>query len=339
KVICFNGSYHGIIDEVIVRSSHKGKSLPAAPGIPSSAVENIIVLNYGEEESLNEIEELCSSGEVAAVLVEPVQSRRCDLQPKQFLKKLREITQKESVCLIFDEVITGFRIHTGGAQSFFGVKADLCTYGKIIGGGMPIGVLSGKARYMDAIDGGHWEYGDDSVPTVGVTYFAGTFVRHPLALRAAKEALTILKEVGVQGLELLNQRTQDFVDELNCYLENCQSNLRFINFGSLLKPKWIENDYMYSDLFFAMLRNEGVHQYDGFPWFINLAHSENDLELVKKTIMSVVHQLQENELMPGAPLEKDGGMPKGARLGKDLNGNPGWFLPHPEKHGQYLQIR
>ena len=97
KVICFNGSYHGIIEEVIVRSSHKGKSLPAAPGIPSSAVENIIVLNYGEEESLNEIEELCSSGEVAAVLVEPVQSRRCDLQPKQFLKKLREITQKENV--------------------------------------------------------------------------------------------------------------------------------------------------------------------------------------------------------------------------------------------------
>ena len=339
KVICFNGSYHGIIDEVIVRSSHKGKSLPAAPGIPSSAVEKIIVLNYGEEESLNEIEELCSSGEVAAVLVEPVQSRRCDLQPKQFLKKLREITQKENVCLIFDEVITGFRIHTGGAQSFFGIKADLCTYGKIIGGGMPIGVLSGKARYMDALDGGHWEYGDGSVPTVGVTYFAGTFVRHPLALRAAKEALTILKEVGVQGLELLNQRTQDFVDELNCYLENCQSNLRFINFGSLLKPKWIENDYMHSDLFFAMLRNEGVHQYDGFPWFINLAHSENDLEFVKKTIMSVVHQLQENELMPGAPLEKDGGMPKGARLGKDLNGNPGWFLPHPEKHGQYLQIR
>ena len=84
----------------------------------------------------------------------------------------------------------------GGAQALFGVKADLATYGKVIGGGFPIGVIAGKREYMDALDGGFWQYGDDSVPTVGVTYFAGTFVRHPLALAAAKAVLEHLKAKG-----------------------------------------------------------------------------------------------------------------------------------------------
>ena len=341
KIICFSGSYHGIIDEVIIRSSAKGLSLPAAPGIPSSAVENMVVLDYGEDESLKQIEQLCASGDIAAVLVEPVQSRRCDLHPKAFLKKVREITADTETCLIFDEVITGFRIHPGGAQAYFGIKADLCTYGKIVGGGMPIGVLSGRSIFMDALDGGQWKYGDESVPTVGVTYFAGTFVRHPLVLRAANEALKIIKEEGIQGLEQLNQKTQDFVEELNSFLDQCESNLRFINFGSLLKPKWKEGDYQYSDLFFAMLRNEGVHQYDGFPWFINLAHTQAELNFVKEAIKRVVEELQAAELMPGTPVkdEKHKPLETKARLGKDKNGNPAWFIPSPNNNGQYIQVQ
>ena len=89
-------------------------------------------------------------------------------------------------CSIFDEVVTGFRSHPRGAQGLFGIEADLATYGKVVGGGFPIGVIAGKRQFMDALDGGHWQYGDDSIPTVGVTYFAGTFVRHPLALAAAQ---------------------------------------------------------------------------------------------------------------------------------------------------------
>src|SRR3546814_13497608 len=84
--------------------------------------------------------------------------------------------------LVCDEVVTGFRAHPAGAQGLFGIQADLGTYGKVVGGGYPISVIAGKREYMDALDGGHWQFGDDSVPTVGVTYFAGTFVRHPLAL-------------------------------------------------------------------------------------------------------------------------------------------------------------
>src|SRR5690606_15715390 len=115
------GSYHGINDEVIIRGA-RNKSLPAAPGINDSAVSNMIVLDYGTEESLQIIKDMAH--EVAAVLVEPVQSRRCNFHPVEFLKEVRKITLEAQTCLIFDEVITGFRIHPGGAQAYFGIRAD-----------------------------------------------------------------------------------------------------------------------------------------------------------------------------------------------------------------------
>ena len=89
--------------------------------------------------------------ELAAVLVEPVQSRRPEFQPKEYLLNLRALTEELKIPLIFDEIITGFRIHQGGAQAWFGVKADLVTYGKIPGGGMPIGIVAGKAEYMHTV--------------------------------------------------------------------------------------------------------------------------------------------------------------------------------------------
>ncbi len=125
-------------------------------------------------------------GELAAVLVEPVQSRHPDLQPGEFLRELRKMTEKAGTALIFDEVITGFRVHPGGAQALFGIAADLATYGKVLGGGLPLGVVAGKRAFMDALDGGAWRFGDDSFPETGVTFFAGTFVRHPLAMAAAR---------------------------------------------------------------------------------------------------------------------------------------------------------
>ncbi|HWS18902.1 MAG TPA: aminotransferase class III-fold pyridoxal phosphate-dependent enzyme, partial [Candidatus Elarobacter sp.] len=98
------------------------------------------------------LEILKASGhELAAVLVEPVQSRRPDFQPKDFLQQVREVTKDAGAALIFDEVITNFRIHPGGAQAWFGIEADLATYGKIIGGGMPIGVVAGRKQFMDGM--------------------------------------------------------------------------------------------------------------------------------------------------------------------------------------------
>jgi glutamate-1-semialdehyde aminotransferase len=284
----FTGSYHGINDEVIIRTARE-KSYPAAPGINANAVSNMIVLEYGTEETLNIIRSI--AGDLAAVMVEPVQSRRCNFHPQEFLKEVRKITSESQTCLIFDEIITGFRIHPAGAQGHFGIRADLCTYGKIVGGGMPIGVISGKTEYMDALDGGHWDYGDDSTPTVGVTYFAGTFVRHPLALAAAKGALEILRDGGLPLYNNLNGKAQKFVDELNTFCREANVPFEMHNFGSLMKPKWT-SDILGGELLFAILRFNGVHVYDGFPWFINLAHTDNDIKTVLETIKTSIGSLK-----------------------------------------------
>ena len=187
-VAVFNGSYHGIVDEVIFRPGKHGKAMPAAAGITASAVQNLLLLDYGSPQALQTLRE--RAGELAAVLVEPVQSRHPDLQPRDFLHEVRKITAAAGTALIFDEVITGFRLLPGGAQAWFDITADLATYGKVVGGGLPIGVIAGQDRFMDALDGGSWNYGDASFPEAGVTYFAGTFVRHPLALAAADAGLS-----------------------------------------------------------------------------------------------------------------------------------------------------
>jgi amino acid adenylation domain-containing protein len=337
KIVVFTGSYHGINDEVIIRANKTGKSYPASPGINSNSVSNMIVLDYGTEESLQKIKEICH--EVAAVLVEPVQSRRADFHPKEFLKEVRKITQDNQTCLIFDEVITGFRIHKGGAQAYFDIRADLCCYGKIVGGGMPIGVLSGKSEFMDALDGGFWQYGDESTPTVGVTYFAGTFVRHPLALAAAKGALEILKNGGDELFNNLNNRAQKFVDEINLFCQQLEVPFEMVNFGSLMKPKW-KKDIDHSDILFALFRFNGVHVYDGFPWFVNLAHTDEDLKFVISAIKKSIATLVLNGvLMSGDKVIYKDSPVAGAKLGKDENGAPAWFMEDPQNPGEFLQIQ
>src|SRR5690606_674238 len=118
-IVAFSGAYHGIIDEVLVRGTKKLKSFPAAAGIMPDAVKNILVLDYGTDEALSIIKE--RAGEIAAVIAEPIQSRRPEFVPIEFLKQVREITESNGAALIFDEVITGFRMHPGGAQALFGI--------------------------------------------------------------------------------------------------------------------------------------------------------------------------------------------------------------------------
>jgi len=217
KIALFSGSYHGTFDEVLVRGVRSGegtRSFPIAPGIPAAKVENVLVLDYGTDESLRILES--RMGELAAVLVEPVQSRHPDLQPREFLRELRKMTEKSGTALIFDEVITGFRVHPGGAQAWFGITADIATYGKVLGGGLPLGVVAGRRAYMDALDGGMWQFGDASFPEVGVTFFAGTFVRHPLAMAAALAVLHRLKAAGPALQEGLNAKAARLTARMRC---------------------------------------------------------------------------------------------------------------------------
>jgi amino acid adenylation domain-containing protein len=340
-MVTFTGDYHGTFDEVVVRAGRASAGIPAAPGIMRGAFGDVKVLDYGTPEALAFIRE--HGDEIAAVLVEPVQSRRPDFQPREFLQELRKITEAQGNCLIFDEVITGFRSHPGGAQALFGVRADLATYGKVIGGGMPIGVVAGKREYMDALDGGAWQFGDDSIPTVGVTYFAGTFVRHPLALAAAKASLTEMKRQGEALQRELNLHTAAMAAELTAYCKEVGAPIAVRHFASLWRVTWLE-DHPLQDLLFAMMRIRGIHILDNFPCFLTTAHSADDIARIKRAFKEAVAELQDAEFLPAArkpaATVADASMPPvpDARLGRDKDGRPTWYVPDPTRPGKYVKL-
>jgi len=301
KVVFFSGAYHGTFDEVLVKRIGKAdaaRTSPIAPGIPQDNVQNIVVLDYGAPESLEWVR--AHARELAAVLVEPVQSRHPALQPRAFLHEMRRITAEAGCALIIDEIVTGFRVHPGGIQALFDVRADLVTYGKVLGGGMPIGVLAGKAAFMDALDGGMWQYGDDSYPEVGVTFFAGTFVRHPLALAAAKAVLEHLDEQGPALQERVAARTATLVARLNDLFDRYSMPTRIETFSSVFYFTF-PSDVRFGSILYYLLREKGIHIQEGFPCFLSTAHSEEDVERVYAAFAASVAEMRDGELLPPPP--------------------------------------
>ena len=299
KIVMFTGDYHGMFDEVLIRGIRRPgeapHSMPIAPGIPPEAAKNIVVLDYGTAESLEYIR--AHASEFAAVMVEPVQSRHPNLQPREFLQELRKITEAAGTAFIFDEVVTGFRTHPGGAQALFGIRADMATYGKVIGGGLPIGLLTGSAKFMDTLDGGAWQYGDDSFPEVGVTFFAGTFVRHPLALAATQSVLLHLKEQGPQLQQRLNAKTAGMVARLNAFLTDQAVPLTVENFASVFYFSF-PADMRFGTLFYYHMRSRGVHIQEGFPCFLTTAHTDADIDRVVKAFEESFLALLADGMLP-----------------------------------------
>ncbi len=301
KIAYFTGDYHGTFDEVLARANGVGdarRAVPIAPGIPECMTDEIVILDYGTPETLETLRALAPT--LAAVLVEPVQSRRPALQPAEFLREVRTLTEDAGAALIFDEVITGFRIHPGGAQAHFGIKADLTTYGKIVGGGMPIGIVTGKSEYMDAFDGGQWQFGDASWPEAGVTFFAGTFVRHPLALAAAKATLEHLKATGPSLQEKLNARTTAFVRAVNADFAAAGVPIQLANFGSLFYFQFAP-EVKWASLLFFYLRFHGVHIWEGRPCFLSTAHTDADIALIRQAFRDSVREMQAAGFLPAPP--------------------------------------
>ena len=334
RIAMFAGAYHGIFDEVLVRASPKNFiSTPIAPGIPASMVENILVLDYGTNAALETIS--AQANELAAVLVEPVQSRRPDLQPREFLAELRRITARSGTALVFDEVVTGFRVHPAGAQAVFGVQADIATYGKVLGGGLPIGVVAGSSKFLDALDGGAWSFGDASRPEIGVTFFAGTFVRHPLALAAARAVLLRLRESGPELQRELNLRTTKFVERLNRLAQEVGAPVRVKHFASWFMFE-LPQELQFASLFFAFMRDKGVHIWEGRPGFLTLAHTDADLDQIATAFLETLAEMQAATFLPTL---KDVPPLTGARMGRDTAGRPAWFVPDPDRPGKYLQVR
>ncbi len=330
KIVMFAGAYHGIFDEVLVRPAGQ-RSMPIAPGIPLNMFENVVVLDYGSPEALEHLR--AHGAELAAVLVEPVQSRGPELQPRAFLHEVRRLTQASGTALVFDEIVTGFRAHPGGAQAIFGVRADMATYGKVIGGGLPIGLVTGRHEYMDALDGGAWQYGDESIPEVGVTFFAGTFVRHPLALAAARAVVAHLEDSGPDLQRGLNVRTTEFACRLDAHAWSVEAPVRITHFSSWLYISF-PNDVPHVGLFYAMMRDRGVHVWEGRCWFLTTAHTDADLELVFEAFRDTIAEMQAADFLPG------GAEPPvpGARRGHDAEGREAWFVADPARPGEYLRV-
>lgn len=299
KIALFSGSYHGHFDGTLAAAKpgdETSQAVAIAPGTPASMVQDVLVLDYGNPNALEQIE--AHASELAAVLVVPVQTFRLNLQPRTFLHQLRQLTRQQDITLIFDEMITGFRIHPGGAQAWFDVQADLATYGKIIGGGLPIGAIAGQARYLDRIDGGAWQYGDDSIPTVEPTFFAGTFCKHPLAMAAAHAVLQRLQREGPALQEQLNQRTADLVERLNRVLQD--SPIRLAHFGSIFgvamdsPPCFFDGKVTVRqpDLIYYHLLNRGL-LFRGGGGFLSTAHTDDDLQEIVRVVEESLIALKE----------------------------------------------
>lgn len=295
KLVIFKGSYHGTFDGVLGVKSENGVE-PISLGVPKNFVSDLYILDYGSDESLNFIKR--NIKEIAGVLVEPVQSRNPALKPKNFLHNLKDITSKNNTALIFDETITGFRLDSGGAQKYFEVTADLVVYGKALGGGMPISAVAGRNEYMELLDGGMWQFGDESTPHENVIFHAGTYYKHPLSLAAAKASLLEIKKRKDTIYEEMRNKMTYLADTLNSYfkdeniplrLDFCESIFRFFGlnrYDLTLEPLEL-------DLLFKILIYNNVYTWEKRTCFISAAHTKEDIEKIIKAFKHSVAQLRD----------------------------------------------
>ncbi|KAL9266078.1 Glutamate-1-semialdehyde 2,1-aminomutase 2, chloroplastic-like protein [Drosera capensis] len=199
-IVKFEGCYHGHADPFLVKagSGVATLGLPDSPGVPKAATSGTLTSPYNDLETVKDLFE-AHKGEIAAVILEPVVGNSGFIAPKPgFLEALREITQKNGTLLIFDEVMTGFRLSYGGAQEYFGITPDITTLGKIIGGGLPVGAYGGRRDIMEM------------VAPAGPMYQAGTLSGNPLAMTAGIHTLKRLNQSG--RYEYLNKITSELID-------------------------------------------------------------------------------------------------------------------------------
>jgi glutamate-1-semialdehyde 2,1-aminomutase len=279
KIIKFEGCYHGHADFLLVRagSGVTTLGLPDSAGVPEGMAHDTLVAPYND---LKAVDRLLSEnrGEIAAVIVEPVAGNMGVIPPEPgFLEGLREVTKAEGALLIFDEVITGFRVAYGGAQALYGVTPDLTCLGKVVGGGLQVGAYGGRREIMEM------------VAPLGPVYQAGTLSGNPLAMTAGIETLKLLAQPGVyQRLEKRSARLADglraaaeaagvpvFQTRVGSMFCTFFSGERVVDYASAKRS----DSNKYALFFRAMLAN-GVYlapsQFEAA--FLSLAHSEQDIE-------------------------------------------------------------
>lgn len=291
KIIKFEGCYHGHGDSFLIKAGSGLLTLgiPGSPGVTPETAANTLVAEYNNIQS---VEELISihKGEIAALIVEPVMANAGLILPESdFLKKLRELTAKNDILLIFDEVITGFRVTLGGAQKLYEITPDLTTLGKIIGGGLPVGAFGGKKEIMDYL------------APEGPVYQAGTLSGNPLAMAAGYETILILKEGSVY--DDLRAKTIKLTDGIKKNLKelgipHCINSIESIMGLFFTEHKVVDfSSAMDSDAdmfvrYFKNMLKNGIYLAPS-PFevgFISAAHSNEDIE---KTIEANYKSLKE----------------------------------------------
>jgi glutamate-1-semialdehyde 2,1-aminomutase len=279
KIVKFEGCYHGHADSLLIKAGSGALTLgvPTSPGVPANIASNTITAQFNDLALLEEI--FAQEGnDIAAVILEPVAGNMGVVPPKPgFLEGVRELTRKYGALLIMDEVMTGFRVHWGGAQVLYNVEPDLTTLGKIIGGGLPVGAYGGRQEIMEM------------VAPAGPVYQAGTLSGNPLAMTAGIATLTVLKEEGVY--EQLEEKSSYLESGLKEAARAAGLKLWFNRVGSMLCTFFTAEEVVdyktacTSDtqkfaLFFKTLLENGVYiapsQFEAM--FVSLAHSTDDLD-------------------------------------------------------------
>jgi len=279
KIIKFEGCYHGHGDSLLVKAGSGAATLgiPDSLGIPPSLAKKTITLPYNDIESVKEV--VKNQGEqIACIIVEPIAANMGLIPPKVgFLEGLKNLTQQYGILLIFDEVITGFRVAYGGAQQLFSIKPDITCLGKIIGGGFPVGAYGGKREIMEM------------VAPLGNVYQAGTLSGNPIAMHAGLQTLKILAQPEIY--EELDKKTTTLVQGLQDAAKTCGINSFFTKVGSMFciffsQTEVIDyqsakksNTNSYARYFKEML-NQGIYlapsQFE--TCFVSLAHTQEDIE-------------------------------------------------------------
>ncbi len=279
KILKFEGCYHGHADSLLVKagSGVATLGLPDSPGVPKALAELTLTVPYNNFEALEEAFQT-HRNQFAAALVEPIAGNMGMVPPRpRFLERLRSLTEEQGTVLIFDEVITGFRVAYGGAQELYGIQPDLTTLGKVIGGGLPVGAYGGKASLMER------------VAPAGPVYQAGTLSGNPLAVAAGLKTLEILQRPGTYArLEALGAKLASGLAE---GATSAKVSLTVNRVGSMLTPFFTagpvtdyasarECDTAFFARFFRALLDKGIYlppsQFE--TAFVSLAHSDEDID-------------------------------------------------------------
>ncbi|UCF88397.1 MAG: glutamate-1-semialdehyde 2,1-aminomutase [bacterium] len=279
RIVKFNGCYHGHADGLLVKAGSGALTLgvPDSPGVPEDYARNTLIAEYNDLASVEKLFE-SNQGQIAAVIVEPVPGNMGVMIPAEgFLEGLRKLCTDQGSLLIFDEVMSGFRVALGGAQELYGITPDLTTLGKIIGGGLPVGAYGGKAEYMS------------QVAPEGPIYQAGTLSGNPLAMAAGIATLRILSRPGTY--ESLEARSSALARGLSQANEKLGMELAFNRVGSMFTTFFTPgpvtdfagakaSDTSSFGSYFRAMLEEGVYlapsQFEAA--FVSLAHSEDHIE-------------------------------------------------------------